>query len=72
MGNPFAIDQRLWPRPDPKRQRVPDHDARSVLTAAPQRSMSRAGAITLPRRDPERHARMPRQAICRALMNKEG
>jgi len=45
MGDPIAIDQHLWPGPDPKRQRVPDH---------------------------ERHAKMPRQAICRALMSKEG
>jgi hypothetical protein len=71
MGPLSAIDQHLWPGPDPKRQRVPDHDARSVLTADPQRSMSRAGAVTLPRRDHERHGRMPRQPICRASLGKE-
>lgn len=71
MGDPFAIGQHLWPGPDPKRQRVPDHDARSVLTADPQRSMSRAGAVTLPRRNHERHGRMPRQQCCRASLGKE-
>jgi hypothetical protein len=44
MGQLSATGQRLWPGPDPKRQRVPDHERQ----------------------------RMPRRAICRALMNKEG
>ena len=71
MGPLSAIGQHLWPGPDPKRQRVPDHDARSVLTADPQRSMSRAGAITLSRPNHERHVRMPRQQRCRASLGKE-
>ena len=62
MGPAFVIGQPLWP--DPQSQRVPDHDARSVLTADPQRSMSRSGAATLPRRNHERHGRMPRPATC--------